>query len=905
MSEMSGTVHVIQPVTSVRPVSRLVPGAPAADSEGGSHDLAVAKAKCAVAEYLRDLGLRDPDVIAKECQRIVTQAQGELPPATAVDETPLCEMAIHLTVKELEHWFAVLAVQSGRPDERERLGSFIAARLPVLLDQFPQALNQTRLPAELVGSLHEDLTPVVPPPRPHRMRRQTLSLVPPAWKRRMSHIHHLLFGRTSQSPGIHAEINSPNSGDLRPSSQGCEATRTANRESQTPDVAKAKRSDSFWRQHARSLLTVLTLASTAFGTWSYFRVIAGNGLSLVDYPLAVLFAILFLWVSFSFWTATLGLIALLRSPRREPLSTVAHSDLDESSRTALVMPIYREDPSSVFAGLRAILQSVREHGSARWFDVFVLSDTTDPDVWLAEERAWAKLLAELPSDSRVFYRHRAKNTSRKAGNIADFCTRWGDHYRYMIVLDADSVMAGETLVEMVRRMERHPEIGILQVPPRPVNRQSFFARMQQFAASVYAPVFLEGFVLWSQRDSNYWGHNAIIRIQPFLEHCDLPILPGAGPLGGEILSHDFVEAALMRRAGWKVCLAHDLGGSYEECPTTMLDYAQRDQRWCQGNLQHTKLLLAEGLHPASRLHMGMGVMSYLTSPLWLLFLVLSVLGAAVRGGGFAAGVSVSGGATLFAVTMAMLLLPKLWGLMVLAREPQRAAGHGSWQGVVASLLVETVASVLMAPIMMLLHTHFVVSTVLGHKVNWNTQSRDDRRVSLRDAFAVHYPHTLFGLIVGFLVWRLAPGLLPWMSLVLIGPVLSIPLSMLLGSVKVGQRLARWGLLLIPEEIKRPAVLQWQREALAGAPPAGPSLFVSVLYDPAFYALHVGILRATDSHVPVPDEQVQSVWEALLNARPESIPPEIRRAVLNDAHALETLHNRLRSQLSPTRSVLLS
>lgn len=658
-------------------------------------------------------------------------------------------------------------------------------------------------------------------------------------------------------------------------------------------------------RHPRWTLTVLTLATTTVGTWWFLRVLAGNSLRWVDYPLAALFVVLFLWVAFSFWTATLGLLAILRSPRGESLASAAHPDLEDLPRTAILMPIYREDPSSVFAGLRAILRSLREVGSANLFDVFVLSDTTEPDVWLEEERVWAKLVAELPADSRVFYRHRAKNTSRKAGNIADFCTRWGEHYRYMIVLDADSVMAGETLVEMVRRMEREPEIGILQVPPRPVNRQSLFARMQQFSASVYGPVFLEGFAQWAQRDSNYWGHNAIIRVQPFLEHCDLPILPGSGPLGGEILSHDFVEAALMRRAGWKVCLAHDLDGSYEECPTTMRDYAQRDQRWCQGNLQHTKLLLAEGFHPASRLHLGMGVMSYVTSPLWLLFLVLSVLGAVTRGGGFARGVSVPGGGPLFVVTMAMLLLPKVWGLLALARQPQRLAGHGGWRGAVASVLLETTTSILIAPIMMLLHTHFVVSTLLGHKVSWNAQSRDDRRVSVRDAAAVHYPHTLFGLAVSFLVWRLAPGLLPWMSLALVGPVLSIPLSMLLGSVRVGQRMARWKLLLIPEEQQRPAVLQWQRQALPGSPTAGPNLLLCVLYDPAFYALHVGILRATDSHVPVADEQVEGVWQAVLRADIEHVSNDVRRAVLSDANALETLHIRLRSHLAPRRSILLA
>ena len=202
----------------------------------------------------------------------------------------------------------------------------------------------------------------------------------------------------------------------------------------------------------------------------------------------------------------------------------------------------------------------------------------------------------------------------------------------MIVLDADSVMSGESLVEMVERMEQDPEVGILQVPPVPVNRVSLFARCQQFAAQVYGPVFLEGFAWWSQIDSNYWGHNAIIRVAPFTRHCGLSALPGTPPLGGEFLSHDFVEAALMRRAGLKVCLAHDLEGSYEECPPTLIAYAQRDQRWCQGNMQHIRLVFSSGMPPMSRLHMGMGAMSYLSSPLWLLFLILSFLSVAFRPG---------------------------------------------------------------------------------------------------------------------------------------------------------------------------------------------------------------------------------------------------------------------------------
>lgn len=671
------------------------------------------------------------------------------------------------------------------------------------------------------------------------------------------------------------------------------------------NAATVERANPFWMRHPRLTLSGITLASTAVATWLFVWVVAGDGFSLVDLPLAALFAVLFFWVAFSFWTATMGLAAILGRPRRKRAAKMSPSDLDQLPRTAVLMPIYNEDPGSVFAGVRAMIRSLRESGTTKLFDLFVLSDTTDPDVWLEEERAWARLISELPCDVHVFYRHRAKNISRKAGNIADFCTRWGAHYPYMIVLDADSVMTADTWVEMVRRMEQDPDIGILQVPPTPVNRQSFFARIQQFAARVYGPVFLEGFALWSQCDGNYWGHNAIIRIRPFMENCDLPILPGDGPLGGEILSHDFVEAALIRRAGWKVCLAHDLEGSYEECPTTMLDYAKRDQRWCQGNMQHSKLLLAEGFHPASRLHLSMGVMSYLASPLWLLFLVLTVLGAVAGEGWFASDAPVAGAALLFTATMAMLLLPKLWGVIAVSRHPQQVDGHGGWKRALASVLLETIVSVLIAPIMMLLHSRFVISTLLGQRVGWNAQPRDDRGVSLRDATAVHLPHMLIGLAIGWIVWLLVPGLLLWLSPVLLGLVLSIPLSMLLGNVKVGRRLADWKLLLIPEEMLLPPILQWQREALDRVRPAGSSLFDSVLYDPAFYALHVGILRATDTNVSISEERLHGVVKALDNSGAQEVSPDDRRAVLNDLRALERLHVHTRSHRAPIRSALLA
>ncbi len=523
------------------------------------------------------------------------------------------------------------------------------------------------------------------------------------------------------------------------------------------------------------------------------------------------------------------------------------------------MPIYNESPHRVFAGVRAIHESLQATHQGPAFDFFVLSDTTDPDIWLTEELAWARLNRAISGDSRVYYRHRAKNVARKSGNIADFCEHWGAAYCYMIVLDADSVMSGETITELVRRMEADDEIGILQTSPVPVNRGSLFARCQQFAAAVYGPIFLEGFAWWSGDEGNYWGHNAIIRLDAFTKACGLPKLSGDGPLGGEILSHDFVEAALIRRAGYKVCLAHDLEGSYEECPPTLIDFAQRDQRWCQGNMQHIRLLFSAGIHPVSRLHLGMGAMSYLSSPIWLASLVLSFLAVALPGS--SAGQEVENAAAagpdywalaLFAVTMALLLLPKLWSYLVLLRDPRRLAKCGGASRAAASALIETVVSMLVAPILMAFHSTFVVTTLLGRRVQWTPQQRGENGQNFLAAVAAHWKQTIVGLLSAAAVWIFAAAMLVWLIPVFAGLILAIPLSIMLSSVPLGRGLARRGLLLIPQETHLPNVLRRHRHFLA-LPPAKESLdsrgmFRQVLTDPALLALHRSILEATETCV---------------------------------------------------------
>ena len=287
------------------------------------------------------------------------------------------------------------------------------------------------------------------------------------------------------------------------------------------------------------------------------------------------------------------------------------------------MPIYNEAPARVFAAVQAICEDVARPGLGQSFDYFFLSDTTDPDIWIAEERALAAIRQRMPGE-RIYYRHRRKNTSRKAGNVADFVTRWGGAYDHMVVLDADSLMTGDTIARLAVAMEADPDAGIIQTLPLIINRNTLFARIQQFAARIAGPVIAAGLSAWMGRDGNYWGHNAIIRTRAFAAHCGLPNLRGRPPFGGHILSHDFVEAALIRRAGYAVYMLPTLGGSYEESPPSLIDLAARDRRWCQGNLQHLRVLPAKGLVLASRQHFVTGIMGYLASPLWMAQLLVGI-----------------------------------------------------------------------------------------------------------------------------------------------------------------------------------------------------------------------------------------------------------------------------------------
>src|SRR5436190_10528019 len=609
----------------------------------------------------------------------------------------------------------------------------------------------------------------------------------------------------------------------------------------------------------RIVLLGLIVAQTYIATNFMVAVLPYHGQQPLEIVMLVLFAILFAWVSGGFWTAIAGFVLQLLGGDRFAISRTAAADapLDANARTAIVMPIRNENVARVFAGLRATHDSVARTGELAHFDFFVLSDTSDPDTRVAEIDAWLALCGAV-GFGHVFYRWRRHRIKRKSGNIADFCRRWGRNYRYMVVLDADSVMSGECLTRLVRLMEATPGAGIIQTAPRAAGRDTMYARVQQFANRVYGPLFTAGLHFWQLGESHYWGHNAIIRVAPFMRYCALRRLPGRGSLSGEILSHDFVEAALMRRAGWAVWIVYDLRGSYEEMPPNLVDELKRDRRWCQGNLMNFRLFLLKGLHIAHRAVFMSGVMAYVSALLWFLFLILSTALLAVH--------ALSApkyflrpyqlfplwpewhpewAIALFGATATLLFLPKLLSMLVVAvRGASRFGGTGR---LAASVMGEMLLSALLAPIRMLFHTRFVLLAFLGWGLQWKSPPRQDAETTWDEAVLRHGSHTLLGVLwAGGVAW-LNPSFLWWLLPIAGALIVSIPVSVYTSRVSVGRRL---------------------RAALTGGPGAlAEQQKLRIIGDPdALSELHAAVWTSAEAHPS---------WRGAMGAAP---------AVARDDHA---------------------
>lgn len=574
-------------------------------------------------------------------------------------------------------------------------------------------------------------------------------------------------------------------------------------------------------QHAaaqrRFAFLALTVLSTVIASTLFARVQPDYDNVWLEYSQIVLYGLLSGWVVTGFVTALMGFYVSVRGDKHAlSAKQVANHPMNPEARTAIIMPICNEDVATVFAGLRATCESVAATGHAGQFDVFVLSDSYTPGIAAAERAAWEDLRAALAQNYannpnqpqvEVYYRLRTRRTHRKAGNVADFCRRWGKDYRYMVVLDADSVMSGDCLTSMVKLMEANPTAGIIQTATQAIGHVTLHARAQQFASRMTGRLFTLGMQFWQLGESHYWGHNAIIRVQPFMDHCALAPIRGKGGMSGGIMSHDFVEAALMRRAGYHVWLVADLVGSYEQQPPDLLAELQRDRRWCQGNLQNARLMTEPGLHPVHRAMFVTGTMAYASAPLWLAFLTLGtalwLTGSSVAEHWLAMPMELAG---LWLWTLCLLFLPRVLGLIavVLRGETRQFGGVG---GMLKSAALESALAIVQAPVRMLAHSLFVVVALTGIKLDWKSPPREAAAVPWRVAIAQLAPMTLVIAALAVGIALIDASALAWLMPVGLPLLLAIPLTVLTSQIALGNSLRDRGFLLIPEESRSPAVLR--------------------------------------------------------------------------------------------------
>ncbi len=571
-----------------------------------------------------------------------------------------------------------------------------------------------------------------------------------------------------------------------------------------------------WR---RALVFGGALAITAYLVRELYLVLNVGSIAGLEVALMVLFTVNIFWLALSFMTALAGFSVIALGLRH---SLVRSKDYDTnaqlSGKTAIIICTYNEAPARIFALAVATMRSIAKLGKREHFDVFILSDTTNPDIWVHEEAAFQAVREREELGSRIFYRRRSSNAGKKAGNVADWCRRWGANYEFMLVLDADSLMTGESVVKLAQIIENNPDFGLVQTVPISIGRNTLFARLQQFAGRLYGPMLATGLSFWHRGTSNFWGHNAIIRTRAFIESAGLPVLPGKPPFGGHILSHDFVEAALLNRAGWRVCMVPDLAGSYEEIPPSLIDFAVRDRRWAQGNLQHSRVLFASGLHWVSRVHMAMGIMAYVSALFWLLFLVFAL--ALTFQSIYTVPNYFSDSFPLFPVwpmqdserslqllllTLSVLLLPKLFAYLLAIGSTKQRRGFGGPIVLLAGVLVETVLSSLFAHIMMVLQSSAVANVFRGQDSGWNPQRRGDGSLPVTEILQFHWKHMVIGLCLGVLTFQASFILFLWMLPATLGLFFSGPLSAWSARKQAGEAFRRLGLLQIAEENTPPAI----------------------------------------------------------------------------------------------------
>ncbi|MFT3730734.1 MAG: glucans biosynthesis glucosyltransferase MdoH [Hyphomicrobium sp.] len=546
-----------------------------------------------------------------------------------------------------------------------------------------------------------------------------------------------------------------------------------------------------------------------------FSILSFVVITPVQFLFLILSTIAFGWIAIGSLSAALGFLPLFVGEQPDTIEPPPPTS-PLAERTALLFPVYHEDPARIAGAIEAMVRELSALDRNTSFDVFVLSDTRGDEAGISEAAVYRALAMQLESQTPIYYRRRLKNTARKAGNIADWVQRFGGTYQSFIILDGDSVMSGGTLVSLAAAMEDDPKAGLIQTVPRLVGGETLLQRLQQFACNTYGPAVAAGLAFWHRDQGNYWGHNAIIRTAAFASAAGLPDLPGRKPFGGHIMSHDFVEAVLLQRAGYGVHMMPSLEGSYEGMPPNIIDVVARDRRWAQGNLQHLAIVSQPGLTPMGRLHLGMGAASYLISGVWALSLIVGIV-LALQGQQmipsyfrddktlFPIWPTIDPGAALrlFMGTMVVVLLPKALGLLLAWKQMRKEHNFFGAFRVTIGVLIETVYSMLIAPIFMVTQTIGAAEILAGRDSGWKPQKRNDGAITFDDAMWFARWQTAIGGIAGAIAWTVSPALLAWMSPVILGLVLAGPVSWLT-SRRAGP-IERWA-LATNEDRRPPPVL---------------------------------------------------------------------------------------------------
>jgi membrane glycosyltransferase len=547
-----------------------------------------------------------------------------------------------------------------------------------------------------------------------------------------------------------------------------------------------------WRRRAFVALVVASLLAL-FGLMA--RALSAGEWNPIGIAMLGLFALTLPWTVIGFWNAVIG-FALMQLTR-DPAAVIApelHAGGDDDpivTSTALLICIRNEDTQLIRRNLEWMLEALVATGQAHAFHLYMLSDSNQPAIAAAESQAAAALAQRFGSALEITYRRREQGEGFKAGNLREFCERWGHRHAFAIVLDADSLMTPQAMLRLVRIMQRCPQMGIVQTLVTGLPSASPFARIFQFGMRLGMRSYTLGSAFWQGDCGPYWGHNAILRMAPFIDHCELPVLPGTPPLGGHILSHDQVEAVLMRRAGFEVRVLPIEDGSWEENPPTLPEFIRRDLRWCQGNMQYFRLLTLPGLKPISRCQLLLAIAMYLGSLAWMGLLLLGLLGQVP--------VRADTGMLLLSIVMIMTFAPKIATLADVLLRPSLRAAYGGGLRIAGSALVETLLTLLVAPISAVAVSLFILGLPFGRRVGWTSQQREAHCLPLSDALRCLWPQTLLGLALAAFI-----GLSPTLSLglalpVIAGLLLSVPLAMLSASPRLGRAMARSGLCRTPEE----------------------------------------------------------------------------------------------------------